>query len=121
MNNTLWKLPTKQKFVSADNKLLSLVTVNEEASPHITENQYPSAEPIQARRHLRFFDKQSYEFKGEVELHEVGEKYLRKLFNLTYKDKLLLSYPVSQRQKKFMERLSGISIDLSKNDYFLES
>ncbi len=108
MTNTLWKLPatSSQKFVGQGNKLLSLVI------PHI---------PIkQLVHHIRFFDKKSFDFVGEVEMAEISEKYLRKLFDLKKNDPVLLSYAITHRQKKYMEKLSGLKINLGKYDYFME-
>ncbi len=108
MTNTLWKLPTisTHKYVGQDNRLLSIVKT---ATPfkHLVH-------------HIRFFDKNSFDFVGEVEMMEVGEKYLRTLFELKKNDPILLSYAITPRQKKYMEKLSGLKINLDKYDYFME-
>ena len=108
MTNTLWKLPTTKvrKFVGQENKLLSLV-------------KRPT--PIrQIIYHIRFFDKKSYDFVGEVEMDQISNKYLRKIFELEDNDNFLLSYVVTQKQKKYVEKLSGLKINLDKYDYFME-
>lgn len=106
--NTLWKLPaeTSQKYVGPGNKLLSLVEISE-----------PVYCPV---RHIRYFDKQTFEFIGEVEMDEINIKYLRKIFKLEDNDKLLLSYEITKKQKMYMEKLSGLNINLEKYDYFME-
>lgn len=108
MANTLWKLPTTktQKYVGQGNRLLSLVK--------------PPAPIKQLVHHIRFFDKKSFDFVGEVEMIEISEKYLRKLFKLKKNDPVLLSYAITPRQKKYMEKLSGLKINLDKYDYFME-
>lgn len=69
---------------------------------------------------IKFFNKQTFEFKGEVELVDVQTKYLKKIFELGNKDRMLESYKITSKQSKYMERLSGLKIDLKKYDYFLE-
>jgi len=111
--NTSWKLPsgTSGKFVGAGNKLLSLV-----------KSEKPLTIPSeQIVRHIRFFDKKTFEFIDEVEMTEIGSKYLRALFQLKINDPIVLSYPIGERQKKYMEKLSGIKINLAKFDYFMEN
>jgi len=69
---------------------------------------------------IKFFNKQTFEFKGEVELVDVQTKYLKKIFELGNKDRMLESYKITSKQSKYIERLSSLKIDLKKYDYFLE-
>ena len=54
-------------------------------------------------------------------LMTVFAKYLRKIFELEDNDRLLLSYVITHKQKKYVEKLSRLNIDLEKYDYFMES
>ena len=109
MTNTLWKLPItgEKHFVGKGNKLLSLI----KRSVPITQIVY----------HIRWFDKKSYDFIGELKMDQINHKYLRKTFELEDNDKMLLSYVINQKHKKYLEKFSRLNIDLEKYDYFMES
>lgn len=107
--NTLWKLPSPltSKFFSADNKLLSLVKETK-VRRHIS-------------RKIRYFDKTTFEFIGEFKMETINKKYLIRLFDLENSDTVSLSYFISNKQKVYLERFSGLQMDLSRYDYFIES
>ena len=107
--NTAWKLPKQSqgKYVSSGNKLLSLV-----------EKKTP---PKLVTRKIRYFDKNTFEFINEVTMDEINKNYLIKLFDLKKDDTILLSYSINDRQKLYLERISGLNIALDKYDYFMES
>ncbi|MCF6192865.1 MAG: hypothetical protein L3J46_00840 [Kangiellaceae bacterium] len=106
MNKSYDSRNPPKKFVGSDNRFLTLVDL--------------SVPVKRAESHLKYFDKQTFEFVGEVELVEVQDRYLKKIFGLDVGDPLLKSYSVGTRQKKYMERLSDMEIDLDKYDYFME-
>ena len=81
----------------------------------------PSKQGInQVKRHIRCFDKVSFEFVKEFELVRTNQKYLQSLFDLSESDQLLYSYPITGKQKPYIEKLSGIRLELNRYDYFLE-
>jgi len=95
-----------RKLVGSNNRILTLVD--------------PAISIKRAEPHLKYFDKQTFEFVGEVGLLDVQDRYLKKIYGLDDGDPLLKSYSVGIEQKKYMERLSGVEIDLDKFDYFME-
>ncbi len=76
--------------------------------------------PKPIRRNIRYYDRQSCDFVGESPMKLTDDRYLRKLFRLDASDKILFSYEVTQLQKSYIERLSGLTIDLTKYQYFME-
>lgn len=106
MNKSYDSRNLPKKISGSDNKFLTLVD--------------PLVPITRAEAHLKYFDKQTFEFVGEVELVEVQDRYLKKIFGLHEGDPLLKSYSVGTNQKRYMERLSGMEIDLGKYDYFME-
>ena len=95
------------KFVGPNNQLLSLVA--DTCSSH------------KVIRHLRIYCKTTFEFIEEIPLEETNKKYLCRIFNLASDDELLLSYKVSQCQKKYMQVLAGRKLDFERFDYFMEN
>ena len=71
-------------------------------------------------RSVRYFDRENCEFVGQQELIPVNESYLRKLFGLEEGNPMLFSYPITSKQKQFIERFTGLKMDLKKYEYFLE-
>ena len=106
MNKSNDSRNSPRKFVGSDNRILTLVD--------------PSIPIKRAEPHLKYFDKKTFEFAGEVELLDVQDRYLKIIFGLDDGDPLLKSYSVRAKQKKYMERLSGVEIDLDKYDFFME-
>jgi len=94
------------KYISSGNKLLSVPRTPPPAMSTVPK--------------IKYFDKKTFEFKGEVALVGVQIRYLKKIFELDNQDLMLISYPVTTKQKKYMQRISGLKIDLKKYDYFLE-
>jgi len=106
MNSSHGSHTPPRKFVGSNNQFLTLVD--------------PSIPIERSAPHLKYFDKQYFEFVGEIELLDVQDRYLKKIFGLDDQDPLLQSYSVTVKQKKYMERLSGLEIDLDKYNYFME-
>ncbi|MBV1909426.1 MAG: hypothetical protein KUG78_08890 [Kangiellaceae bacterium] len=122
MNNTQWKrieecdadnyipqslsLPATGKYVNQSNQLLSLVPDNKQSN--------------KVERLLRRYCRLSCEFVDEVKMEETNKKYLCRIFGLDNNDKLLLSYPLKECHKKYIEKLAHTRIELEKFDYFME-
>ncbi len=106
MNKSYDSRNPPKKFVGLGNRFLTLVE--------------PLVPIRRSEPHLKYFDKQTFEFVSEVELLDVQDRYLKKIFGLDEGDPLLKSYSVGTKQKKYMERLSGLEINLGKYDYFME-
>ncbi len=94
------------KYIGSGNKLLSLV-----------KSSTPVKNPMPQ---IKYFDKRTFDFVGEADLMDVHVRYFKKIFGLTNNDPMLKSYPITNVQKKYMERLSGLELDLDKFDNFME-
>lgn len=94
------------KYVGKGNQLLTLI---------------PSKSKInRIKRYVRCFDKQTCAFVEEFELVRINQKYLQNLFELAENDQVLYSYPITQKQQVFIEKLAGLKLDLDNFDYFME-
>ncbi|WP_444997597.1 DUF7683 domain-containing protein [Aliikangiella sp. IMCC44359] len=71
-------------------------------------------------RLVRYFDRETCEFVGQKKLIPVNEDYLRKIFELDVGNPMLFSYPVNRSQQEFIERFTGLKMNLQKYQYFLE-
>jgi len=100
------QLSIANKYVGKGNQLLTLVPAKQKIS--------------RIKRHIRCFDKKNSEFVKEFELVRTNQKYLQSLFELAEGDQILYSYPVLEKQKPYIEKLSGAKLDLSEYDYFME-
>ena len=99
------------KYVGSGNRLLTLVSNSSNST---------ATTILRANPRLKYFDKETFEFVDEISLVDIKDKYLKKIFELEDRDPLLQSYLVTAKQKKYMERLSGLEIDLDQYDYFME-
>ena len=108
MNNSQWKSIDLSRVNSIDQgkQILELVSDNKSTN--------------QLCRFLRFFCKSTHEFVGEIKMLEVNSKYLRRIFKLNKDDQMLLSYPVTKSQQKYIENISGQNLDLEQYEYFME-
>ena len=116
MNNTQWKRSLNQtpKYVGNGNKLLSIVRNAPAPIPTAIKISSVSC-------HIKVFDRKSFEYVDEIELVDISERYIRLLFELGISDPILESYQITKRQKKHMERLAEVSLNIDLYDYFMES
>jgi len=72
-------------------------------------------------RLIRVFQKEGDDFLSEVILKDVTLEELQKLFNIEKSNPMYDCYPVTEKQKCFLEGKANISIDLDSYDYFVEA
>ncbi len=71
-------------------------------------------------RHIRFFDKDNCEFIGQQPMLPVNEDYLRKVFGVKDNNPMLFSYRITEKQQVFIERYTGLKLNLNRFEYFME-
>lgn len=73
------------------------------------------------RRLIRFFEKTSDKYVGEIELPEIELSELQKLFNEDRENPMYDCYPITTNEHTFFIQFLDKPLELDKYNYFLEA